>query len=293
MTARVARAVAGQVERIDGVLVGNMVGGVLLAAPCPPPAPSAQPSDRPVLEALWPVVSPKRRARRPRALQALVEATSAYVGRAVAAQDIRALRRLYRRLLPVETPISADLARALGLVDWVGPAPSRFPAQADEPGIVVPEWQALFPDGLVPRSVLTRHILGLGETGSGKTRSVVMPVAAALARQASDSVGAALVIDPKGELGPVLAAVAPERLRPLTTDSLALDIMAGPRWSLDASARPMYLFTVTGEIFRLRAIARPLKPATWCSRRTSRTLRMDNPLFATASPPRKSRRVPR
>ena len=45
------------------------------------------------------------------------------------------------------------------------------------------------------------------------------------------------------------------------------------------------LFTVTGEIFRLRAIARPLKPATWCSRRTSRTLRMDNPLFATASPP--------
>ena len=86
MTARVARAVAQQVERINHVLLDNMVGGVLLAAPCPPPAAIAQPGDRPVLEALWPIVSPKRRARRPRALQALVEATCAYVGRAVAAE---------------------------------------------------------------------------------------------------------------------------------------------------------------------------------------------------------------
>ena len=46
-----------------------------------------------------------------------------------------------------------------------------------------------------------------------------------------------------------------------------------------SSARRMYLFTVSGGTFRLRAIARPLKPATSCSRRTSRTLRMDNPLL--------------
>ena len=62
-----------------------------------------------------------------------------------------------------------------------------------------------------------------------------------------------------------------------------------------SSARRMYLVTVTGDTFRLRAIARPLNPATWCSRRTSRTLRMDNPLFATVTPsPKKGvGRVPR
>ena len=233
MTAHVARAVAAQVARVDDTLVANLVGAALLAGPRPPCTPFAHPSDRTVLETLWPVVSPKGGRRRPRALRALVEAASAYVARAVEAEDERALQVLYRRLLRVEVPISADLARALGLVDFLGRAPERVLANADEAGVAVPEWRGLFPpDGVVPRSVLTRHVLVLGETGSGKTRSVVMPLLAALAREDSDGVGAALVIDPKGELAPLLAAVAPQLVRTLTTDTLSLDIMAGPRWSV-------------------------------------------------------------
>ena len=53
------------------------------------------------------------------------------------------------------------------------------------------------------------------------------------------------------------------------------------------SAQRRCVPTVAGKTCRLRAIARGLKPAAWYSRRTSRILRMDNLLFATAVPSRK------
>ena len=261
MTAHVARAVATQVARVDDTLVANLVGGALLAGPRSPRTPFAHPCDRMVLETLWPVVS-RKGGRRPRALRALVEAASAYVGRAVKAEDHRALQTLYRRLLRVEVPISADLARALGLVDFLGRAPERVPADASEAGVAVPEWRGLFPhDGVVPRSVLTRHIIVLGETGSGKTRSVVMPVLAALAQVDHETVGAALVIDPKGELAPVLGAVAPHRLRKLTTDTLSLDVMAGLRWSLDADLAAGRWMTAAHKVLLRSASFVPASPA--------------------------------
>ena len=47
-----------------------------------------------------------------------------------------------------------------------------------------------------------------------------------------------------------------------------------------------------GDTFRLRATARRLIPAAECSRRTSRTLRMDNLLFATVGPSSKAWKGP-
>ena len=74
----------------------------------------------------------------------------------------------------------------------------------------MPQWRGLYPPwGEVPRELLTRHTLALGETGSGKTASAILPVLAAMARAPRGRMGAALVIDPKRELGPVLERLAP------------------------------------------------------------------------------------
>ena len=210
-----------------------MVLGALLTRSRPPREPWAEPGDLSVLQVLWPVVAPRRR-RMPKALAALAKGVCDYVERAVDAEDAQALRHLYAQLLPRERPISADLARTLRLIDWVGTIPGPAPAPRSEAGVTVPEWSALYPpDGLVPRSVLSRHVLVVGETGSGKTRSAVLPLLAALVRAGPDTLGAALVVDPKGELGPVVQALAPERYRPVEPATLALDLMGGSRWSLD------------------------------------------------------------
>ena len=85
------------------------------------------------------------------------------------------------------------------------------------------------PHGEVPRAALTRHMLVLGETGSGKTASSILPVVAAMARETGERIGGALVIDPKRELGPVLERLAGERLHHVLADTAALNLMAGER----------------------------------------------------------------
>ena len=58
------------------------------------------------------------------------------------------------------------------LVDRVGAAPVGETIRTGAEGLTVPEWRTLYPpDGTVPRDALTRHMLVLGETGSGKTAS--------------------------------------------------------------------------------------------------------------------------
>ena len=101
--------------------------------------------------------------------------------------------------------------------------------------MTIPEWAALYPPaGEVPRALLTRHVLALGETGSGKTVSVVLPVLAALARAPEGRLGGALVIDPKRDLAPLLERIAPKRLEHISAETVALNVMAPARWSLDA-----------------------------------------------------------
>ena len=59
----------------------------------------------------------------------------------------------------------------LRLVDRVGAAPATETARPGVEGLTVPEWGVLYPPhGTVPREVLTRHTLVLGETGSGSRK---------------------------------------------------------------------------------------------------------------------------
>lgn len=130
------------------------------------------------------------------------------VGDAVADDRPDALRRLYNRLFQLDAHISAKLAAELRLIDRVGsPESVEGVARSDGgPCVTIPEWTALYSDGRVPRSDLCRHVLILGETGSGKTASGILPVVAALLDE-RNPVGVALVIDPKDEIGRSIATM--------------------------------------------------------------------------------------
>ena len=202
----------------------------------------AEPSDRAVLEHL--AGSRTRRGRAAarrrddaRTVERLARALGRRVEDAVARGDAEALARLYLALADVDAPISAALAHTLRLVDRVDEhglsgAPAG-PEVAPE-ALAVPQWRALYPPhGAVPVAVLTRHTLVLGETGSGKSASAVLPALAAAVCTPRARVGAALVIDPKRELAPAVAALAPERLRPVEASQTVLNLMQGERWSLE------------------------------------------------------------
>lgn len=189
--------------------------------------------DRPVLERLLGADAPEKTTRLPR-LRVLARALDRKVTAALRAGDRRTLARLYRALFAMEHWISAGLARVLRLVDSVG-LPDRqgaFPC-AGSPGLVVPEWCALFPpSGAVFREILLRHFLLLGETGAGKTRSGISPVTAACAQASLEALAAVLIVDPKRELGPVVERLAPGRFDPITSSGLVLNLMALPGWSV-------------------------------------------------------------
>ena len=136
-----------------------------------------EPSDRKVLELLWPELRRERAAKRPpRKLRDLGRAVLGAVERAARDRDHDTFVRLYRHLLETELWISSRVAFALRLIDRIGSAagePALHPATG---ALAVPEWRVLFPPrGDVPRQTLTRHTLVLGETGSGKTAVVDPP----------------------------------------------------------------------------------------------------------------------
>ena len=212
--------------------------------------------DRRVLELLGPCVD-SGGARRPRSARGALKFLAHTVQRAVRTRDRALLCTVYRALFAVELSISGRLARTLRLVDRV-PAPpavadfaSRPPvASADplsgRPGsfsesvsgdgwLQIPQWHSLFPPhGDVTREFLGRHVLALGQTGSGKSASVVLPVVCAIVQASPDRVSASMVIDPKHEIGPMLTQLAPERVQHLRPAEAGLCLMSGPRWSLDA-----------------------------------------------------------
>ena len=196
----------------------------------------AEKADRELLRELWPVLvregsgggDPPTKVRR------LARAAGRYVDQAVRGGDGDALVRLYRRLFETECRLSARLAVTLRLVDRIGSDPVAAKAGAGDEGLTVPEWAVLHPpDGTVPRGSLTRHMLVLGETGSGKTASCVLPVVAAMARAPRRRLGCSLIIDPKREIGRALRVLAPGRLDEVDPKRAALDVMAGPRWCLE------------------------------------------------------------
>jgi hypothetical protein len=93
--------------------------------------------------------------------------------------------------------------------------PRPLPWTGAEPALAVPEWEPLGLSRISPE-VLSRHVLAVGGTGSGKTVSCVVPLAAAALRYPGpggpeELRPALLVIDPKHEITPALEAMTREQ----------------------------------------------------------------------------------
>ena len=205
-----ARALHRSLSGLDEAMCQSLAeravrtGGRAAAAP----APFAQARDGALLAPLLEALRPSRRSRRRAVPRTPVTRMASVLSRRIAAAvergDTAALARLYARLFALDAPISAVLARTLRLVDHVdakaySPVADAEGRRADEgAALVVPEWRALYPpEGAVPLPALRRHTLVLGETGSGKSASAVIPFLGAAARLPAERLGAALVIDPK------------------------------------------------------------------------------------------------
>ena len=156
------------------------------------------------------------------------------------ARDAASLGRLYGALFELDASISAALAKELLLVDAaVAPGGAAKPSGVAGGCFRIPEWRAAFrPDGRLDRRVLCRHVLILGETGSGKTASGVLPVVAAMF-DPRNPFGCALVVDPKREIGASLDALARTgdvEVRVFEPgsgpDAPTLNLMSGPEWSV-------------------------------------------------------------
>ena len=264
ITARESTEMHDALRRIDDATVTRLVARVLDGGASVRVPYGAEPSDRRVLDALAADVAVRPGEKPPRRLGALARRVGQAVTRAVQAGDRETLGALYRRLAEPDRAISAKLALTLRLVDRVGvdEAAAERRGGDDWPGLAIPQWRALYPPhGVVPRALLTRHTLVLGETGSGKSASAVLPVCAAMAQAPPGRVGAALVIDPKREAGPVLEALAPGRLRHITASGTVLDLMAGPAWSLEADlAAGRWLGAATRVLLRVHSLV-PATPA--------------------------------
>ena len=140
------------------------------------------------------------------------------------------LRALYGDFCTLDSPVSPYLALELGLIDAVGDGePDEQELDAAGGGLAVPEWKRLYPGGRVPRAALTRHALILGESGSGKTVSGVLPLLSAIVREPS-AVSCALVIDPKWDLYPAVKRLAGKdvSVRLLRLGEDVVNVMAGP-----------------------------------------------------------------
>ena len=261
ITARESTEMHDALRRIDDATVTRLVARVLDGGASVRVPYAAEPSDRRVLDALAADVAGG--AKPPRRLGALARRVGQAVTRAVQAGDRERLATLYRRLAEPDRAISAKLALTLRLVDRVGADEAAKRRGGEErPGLTVTQWRALYPPhGTVPRALLTRHTLVLGETGSGKSASAVLPVCAAMAQAPPGRVGAALIIDPKREAGPVLEALAPGRVRHITASGTVLDLMAGPAWSLEADlAAGRWLGAATRVLLRVHSLL-PATPA--------------------------------
>ena len=116
--------------------------------------------------------------------------------------DAEALAETYRTLFAIDRYISPVLARELFLIDGVGRS-CESRRRSRNGSIAVPEWKTLWPGGRVDMQYLRRHMLVLGETGSGKTASGVMPLVNGVLSPQS-GLGCALIIDPKRELLPAI-----------------------------------------------------------------------------------------
>ena len=253
VTASAAALMFADLTRLDEQYVGRLVDRAMADADgAAMVSVDVEPSDCQVLRLLTADL-PSGAKGRARTLRGLARELERAVRRALRANDRAVLAGLYRTLCRSELSISPAVARTLRLIDCVGtqaPESDSAPA-AGPPGLTIPEWRSLYaPAGEVPRETLLRHTLALGDSGSGKTCSAVLPVLRSFVEAPRGRVGCALVIDPKGEIGPVLERDAAKRLRRIVPSESGVDLMTGPDWRLGADlARARYL-TVADRIVR-------------------------------------------
>ena len=261
VNAQATATLSSLLREVDDRMVARLAARVL--ASDGEVAHGAERADRKLLEHLWTAFGRTGRGgKAPRKIKGLARAVGRYVDRAVRRRNADALGLLYRRLFEFECTISAPLALTLRLIDRIGARTPRDLCMPGTPGLTIPEWRGLYPpSGEVAREVLTRHTLVLGETGSGKTASAVLPILAAMVRAPCEALASALVIDPKRELGPVLTALAPERVHHLRAETAVFDVMSGPRWSLEADLAGKRWVSAAQRILRRVASCVPGSPA--------------------------------
>ncbi len=213
VTAQSARQILSAVDNFDDRYLTRLVARARrgeCAGPTLYPRDFAD-NDWPVIEHLLigagAVPAQARRARLPR--KTLLHRLRKHVRAGLRAGDEGPLKRLYRGLFELDRPISASLALELGLIDAITDARAPAPVEARTDQVRIPEWTPLFdPEGRVSRPTLCRHTLALGETGSGKTVSGILPVIGSIMAPENRLVGCTLVIDPKHEIRQVIGQLA-------------------------------------------------------------------------------------
>ena len=231
-----ARHFVESLELLDARILGALVSR---AASNPPPVDEFSAEDRNALQELRTALGDRSDGKDSAAwLAQWLKATQE-----ASAQDREARwTTLYRILCETDRPISGRLAYSLGLVDELVQPMAADSAAPPVPrrSLRVPEWTNAYRDGAVDVAYLKRHTLVLGETGSGKTASAILPVLAAAYR--APEVGVALVIDPKDELGEALQRLetaarsgdtAPKRIQFIEPDQLKIDLMSTQAWTID------------------------------------------------------------
>ena len=215
-------------------------------------APGVDASDLPVLDRLTAAL-PAGAKPRPRTARGLARLLERAVRGAIRAKDRKVLAAIYKTLCRSEVAISPAVACLLRLIDSVGDPEPACASATGAPGLAIPHWAALYPPaGEVPRAILARHTLALGDTGSGKSVSTVLPFVRALAHAPSGRVGCALLIDPKGEIGPIVQRDAPQRLRRIAPSESGIDLMMGRDWCLaDDIADGRYLTAASRIVLRV------------------------------------------
>ena len=271
VTARTAGALQGMLDAADDRLMRRLVErGLRAGSPAPPPVGEAAGA---MHDADWRVAAalagPAGRAGAGHGPEDVLRRLRERVRRCLREPDGAGLRRLYDELFAFDAPVSAALARELGLLDAVV-NPGAREARPEPSGAAcrIPEWRAAFgPDGDVDRRVLCRHVLVLGETGSGKTASGALPAAAATL-DPNNPVGCVLVVDPKREIGPELDRLAGACGASVRTfapragaGGPALDLMRGPEWSLDADLEAGRCLSAAQKILLRAASLSPGNPA--------------------------------
>ena len=244
VTAQSARQILTAVDKIDERYLSRLVGRARHNETRHPAlnVGDFNDNDWPIMEYLLidaAVVQPRAGGAKP-ARRMLLQRLRKHIAACLRADDERLLKRLYRRLLEFDTYISAALALELRLLDVLTDGiPPTLALVASDDYLDIPEWAPLYQDGRVPRAGLCRHTLVLGETGSGKTVSGVLPVVGAVMAPDNRTVGCALIIDPKREIKSHVTRlrhdgitvhdidVEADRLRPV------LNLMAGGALSVD------------------------------------------------------------